>query len=284
MPHASRDGVSIHYVEHGAGAEPVLLLMGLGGDHLWWERQLPAFSARHRTLLIDNRGVGASDKPAGKYTTAMMAEDARAVLDAAGVDRIHVVGLSMGGMIAQELALAHPGRVASLTLAATYARPDARIERTAEASAAELSVPSPLAALKGGSTIDLSGVDVKQMFKFLMSLVLTPEFIKREKDWLKANFARTQETGTTLDHFQAHVYAVLKHDTAARLPSLRVPTLVLTGDSDKLVPPHHSDELAALIPGAKLHKIAGGTHGFNVEMVDAFDRAVLDFIAAHPIA
>jgi pimeloyl-ACP methyl ester carboxylesterase len=282
MPHASQGGVSIHYVEHGRG-DPVLLLMGLGGDHLWWERQIPAFSARHRTVLIDNRGMGASDKPEGKYTTAMMAEDARAVLDRLDIARTHVVGLSMGGMIAQELALAHPERVASLTLAATYARRSSGIERSAEQAATQAGAPSPLSLMKDDAKVDLRGVDVKQMFKFLMSLVVSPDFIKREKDWLKANFARSEVAGTTLDHFQAQVHAVLKHDTVSRLPSLRVPTLVLTGDSDLLVPPHHSDELASLIPGARLHKVPGGTHGFNVEMVEAFNTTVLDFIAAHPL-
>src|SRR4051812_6158418 len=114
MATIDRDGVSIYYEVHGAGGDPLLLLMGLGVDAHGWEMQLAAMAERHRVVLVDNRGVGRSDKPRGPYTTALLAEDALGALDAAGVHRAHVVGLSMGGMIAQELALAHPDRVGAL--------------------------------------------------------------------------------------------------------------------------------------------------------------------------
>jgi pimeloyl-ACP methyl ester carboxylesterase len=259
-----------------------MLVMGLGGDSGWWERQVPGLSARHRLILVDNRGVGQSDKPAGRYATSVMAADCAAVLEHAGVRRAHVCGLSMGGMIAQELALAAPERIGALVLAATYAKPDKGIERTADASGRESGGPS-LTNFLGGGKIDLSGADQKQMFKFLMALVLTPEFIQREKTWLKSMFQRTVENGTTIEQFSAQFYAVMKHDTTARLSLLKLPTLVLTGDADRLVPPHHSDTLARLIPGARLHKVPGGTHGFNVEMPDVFNKAVLDFVAEHPL-
>src|SRR5436190_22870640 len=131
MPTIDRDGVAIYHEERGERGDPLLLVMGLGVDAHGWEFQVPALAARHRVILVDNRGVGRSGKPRGPYTTAMMAEDARAVLDGLGVARAHVVGLSMGGMIAQELALAHPDRVGALVLAATYARPDDATRRTA---------------------------------------------------------------------------------------------------------------------------------------------------------
>src|SRR5438128_354774 len=108
------DGTKLYWERHGGDAgDPVVLVMGLGVDAHAWEVVLPAFAARGPTLLVDNRGVGRSDKPPGPYTTAQLAGDLLAVLDAAGVARTHVVGLSMGGMIAQELALAHPERVAA---------------------------------------------------------------------------------------------------------------------------------------------------------------------------
>ncbi len=119
MPRASTSGASLYYQVHGSGGDPVLLIMGLGSDLHFWERQIPAFAARHRVIAFDNRGVGRSDKPPGPYSVAMLAADAARVLDAAAVERAHVVGLSMGGMIAQELAIAHAERVGALVLAGT---------------------------------------------------------------------------------------------------------------------------------------------------------------------
>jgi pimeloyl-ACP methyl ester carboxylesterase len=257
--------------------------MGLGGDHLFWELNTPAFAERHRTLIFDNRGVGKSDKPPGPYSIRAMADDAAAVLDAAGVGRAHVLGISMGGMIAQELALSHPDKVGALVLACTFARPDRETERVASEGAAQTGAPSPLALLREGANVDLSAVDFKQMFKFMMSLVLSPEFIQREKQWLRAMMQRMIESGSTIEHFLAQIGAILKHDASGQLAGLRAPTLVLTGDADQLVPPRHSDELHQLIPGSTLIKVPGGTHGFNVEQRDVFNRHVLDFLAQHPL-
>src|SRR5207247_791924 len=112
------------YVEAGAG-DPLVLVMGFGGDHLAWGLQIPAFAAKYRVVAFDNRGVGQSDAPDAPYTTPMMADDTVGLMDALGIARAHVCGVSMGGMIAQEIALRHPGRVRTLQLHATLARPDA---------------------------------------------------------------------------------------------------------------------------------------------------------------
>jgi 3-oxoadipate enol-lactonase len=118
MPFVENLGVKIYWDEVGAG-EPVLLIMGLGWASPMWYRTRPLLAERWRTIAFDNRGVGRSDVPAGPYSIAGMAADAAAVLDAAGVASAHVVGMSMGGMIAQEFALAYPGRVRSLVLGCT---------------------------------------------------------------------------------------------------------------------------------------------------------------------
>jgi pimeloyl-ACP methyl ester carboxylesterase len=266
MAFATRDGVRIHWEQQGDAGDPLLLLMGLGCPSDLWERQTPAFARRHRTILVDNRGMGRSDKVAGPYSTAQMAEDALAVLDAAGVARAHVLGLSMGGMIAQELALAHPERVGALALACTFARPDRDMTEAAEQT---------------GKSIDGGGFDAKQTFKMMMAVSLTPAFIEREKPWLRSLMQRTLSFGSELTHFQAQLGAVMRHDASARLPSLRAPTLVITGSDDKLIRPAHSDELHALIRGSTLVKIAGGPHGFNIEQPDEFNREVLAFFAQH---
>jgi 3-oxoadipate enol-lactonase len=119
------------YMEAGAG-EPLVLVMGFGGDHLAWGLQIPAFAAKYRVIAFDNRGVGQSDAPDVPYTTAMMADDAVGLMDGLGIERAHVCGVSMGGMIAQEIALRHPSRVRTLQLHATLARPDAYMRSLVE--------------------------------------------------------------------------------------------------------------------------------------------------------
>src|SRR5271155_5414484 len=120
MPFAENEGVKIYWEELGEGA-PLLLIMGLGWASYLWHRTRPVVAQRYRTITLDNRGVGRSDAPAGPYPIPVMASDAAAVLDAAGVDRAHVYGISMGGMIAQEFALQYPNRVRSLILGCTAA-------------------------------------------------------------------------------------------------------------------------------------------------------------------
>ncbi|HZS40931.1 MAG TPA: alpha/beta fold hydrolase [Polyangia bacterium] len=275
------DGATLHYELHGDAGDPLLCVMGLGGDLQFWERQTPVFARAHQTVVFDNRGAGRSSKPKGPYTIAQLADDAAAILDAAGLARVHVVGLSMGGMIAQELVLRHPDRVGALVLAATYARADAGIREVSAEGANKLG--SPLGMLTSGA-IDPAQLDIRQLFKFLMSLVLSPEFMAREKPWLRSLLDRILASEPSMDAFLGQVAAVLAHDSTARLTAVRAPTLVMTGDADRLVPPHHADELAALIPGARLLKVPGGTHGFNIEMPEAFNSPILAFLAEHPLA
>src|SRR5215470_1386849 len=120
MPYTVNDGNRIYWEEHGAG-EPILLIMGLGYTLDMWHRTVPLLSRHYRTILFDNRGVGRSDSPPGPYSIPQMAGDAAAVITAAACDRVHVFGVSMGGMIAQEFALAFPDRVVSLILGCTAA-------------------------------------------------------------------------------------------------------------------------------------------------------------------
>jgi 3-oxoadipate enol-lactonase len=258
------------------------MLMGLGSDAHGWELQLPAFSARHRVVLVDNRGAGRSGKPPGPYTMGLLADDAAAVLDAAGIARAHVVGISMGGMIAQELVLRHPDRVGALVLAATFARPGAEVRDVTERGSQAILGESPMAVLARGAA-DLSKLDVQELFRFLMPLVFTRAWMKDNRAFLQNYFLRSMGYGFSLPAFFGQVSAVMAHDTVERLPSVRAPTLVITGSEDGLIPPHHSDELSRLVPGASLERVAGGSHGFNFERAELFNEAVLDFLRRHPL-
>jgi pimeloyl-ACP methyl ester carboxylesterase len=275
MSTARIGSIDLYYEEHGRG-DPLLCIMGLAADSRAWMFQLPDFAKRYRTVVFDNRGVGRSAKPAGPYTIHEMADDAAGLLDVLGIARAHVLGVSMGGMIAQELALRHSERVRGLVLCCTYPEPDADIERQRHFSVTQL----------GGSVtgdgeirIDLSTLDPFMFFQHLLPRVFNQAFIDSELPKLMQLFGGALEYGFSLEAILGQVAAVMGHRATDRLHQIAAPTLVLTGDADLLIPPGNSDVLARNIPGAKLVKIAGGSHGFNFETPDVFNREVLDFLA-----
>src|SRR5690242_11557834 len=264
------------YCEQYGSGDPLLLVMGLAADSTAWMFQVPDFARRYRTIAFDNRGVGRSSKPSGPYTIHQMADDAAGLLDALHIARAHVVGVSMGGMIAQELALRHPERVRGLVLACTYPEPDADVERQREFSIQQF---GGSVNARGEMKIDLSTLDPMMFFQHLLPTVFNQEFIERDLAKLLPLFTGALEYGFSLEAILGQVEAVMGHKTTDRLHQIAVPTLVITGDADRLVPPANSDILAKHIPNAKLVKIAGGSHGFNFETPDIFNRAVLDFLA-----
>jgi pimeloyl-ACP methyl ester carboxylesterase len=274
MSTAQINGIEVYYEEHGSG-DPLLLIMGLAADSLAWLFQLPEFSQHYRTVVFDNRGVGRSSKPAGPYSIAQMADDAAGLLEQLGIQRTHVVGVSMGGMIAQELALRHPERVRSLVLACTYAKPDAGVERQMESSLAAF---GGTRGPSGEIQVDLSKLDPMMFFQHLLPTVFNPPFIMTELPKLMQVFSGALQYGFSMDAILAQTAATQGHDTLARLGEINAPTLVLTGDNDLLIPSTCSDTLAAQIRGAKLVKIAGGSHGFNFETPELFNREVLTFL------
>ena len=276
MSTATVGSVELYYEEHGSG-DPLLLIMGLAADSRAWMFQIPDFARRYRTIAFDNRGVGRSAKPAGPYTIHEMADDAAGLLDALGIARAHVVGVSMGGMIAQELVLRHPERVRGLVLGCTYPEPDADVERQRQFSLTQF---GGSVSATGEMQIDLSALDPMMFFQHLLPTVFNQEFIDRDLAKLLPLFTGALEYGFSLEAILGQVEAVMGHRTTDRLHRITAPTLVITGDADRLVPPANSDILARNIPGAKLVKIAGGSHGFNFETPEIFNRAVLDFLAS----
>jgi 3-oxoadipate enol-lactonase len=275
MSIAKIGSLDLYYEEHGAG-EPLLLIMGLAADSTAWMFQVPEFAEKYRTIVFDNRGVGRSSKPAGTYSIHEMADDAAALLDVLHVQRAHVVGVSMGGMIAQELALRHPERVHGLVLACTFPEPDADIERNRRFSVQQLGG----SITDGGDVqIDLKAINPMDFLQQLLPLVFNQEFIANELPKLLQVFSGALQYGFSMEAILGQVGAVMNHKATDRLGKITAPTLVITGDADRLIPPANSDILAKGIPGAKLVKIPGGSHGFNFETPEVFNRAVLEFLA-----
>ena len=275
MSIASVGSIDLYYEEHGSG-DPLLLIMGLAADSMAWLFQTPDFAKRYRTIAFDNRGVGRSSKPPGPYTVHQMADDTAGLLDALGIARAHVVGVSMGGMIAQELALRHPQRVRGLVLACTYPEPDADIERQREFSVTRL---GGTISTRGELQIDLAALDPMRFFQELLPLAFSEAFIANELPKLMELFSGALQYGFSLEAILGQVSAVMTHKATERLHQIKSPTLVITGDADRLVPPANSDILAKYIPGARLVKVPGGSHGFNFETPEIFNREVLNFLA-----
>jgi pimeloyl-ACP methyl ester carboxylesterase len=278
MSVARVNSIELYYEEHGRG-DPLLLIMGLAADSTAWMFQVPAFAERYRTLVFDNRGVGRSSKPPGPYTIHEMADDAAGLLDVLGIARAHVVGVSMGGMIAQELVLRHPERVRGLVLACTFPEPDAEAERVRAFSVSRF---GGQVTASGETRIDVSAIDPLMLFQHLLPRVFNQSFIDRDLAKLLQIFGGALQFGFSMEAILGQVEAVMGHRATDRLHHIQAPTLVITGDADLLVSPANSDILAQNIPGAKLVKVPGGSHGFNFETPDVFNREVLDFLATVP--
>jgi len=275
MGTAKVDSIELYYEEKGSG-DPLLLIMGLAADSTAWMFQVPDFAKRYRTVTFDNRGVGRSSKPPGPYTIHLMADDAAALLDALDIRRAYVLGVSMGGMIAQELAIRHPERVRGLILACTFPEPDTDVERQREFGMQQF---GGTVTASGEMQIDLTALDPLMFFQHLLPRVFNQSFIDTELPRLMQLFAGALQYGFSMEAILGQVAAVMGHRATDRLHQIKAPTLVITGDADLLISPGNSDVLARSIPGAKLVKVPGGSHGFNLETPEVFNRHVLDFLA-----
>ena len=258
------DGIAYRAVGSRDG-EAVLLIMGLGGSGRMWWRLEPHVAAEHLALLIDNRGTGDSQRISGRISMRDMANDAVSVLDAAGVERAHVVGASMGGMIAQHVALDHRDRVSSLVLACT--------------TAGGRSGPPPWRLLASTALRPLVGPG--RTMRLVAPVLYAPTTRERHPDRLRDDLRRRVEDATPGNTLYAQMGAIAGHDTRSRLAELAgVPTLVLHGEEDALVPPAGGRRLAEAIPGARLHTIPGAGHVLTTDAEDEVADAILDHLRA----
>jgi pimeloyl-ACP methyl ester carboxylesterase len=265
MPYASVGGLRVSYETDGEG-EPLLLLPGLGADHHLFDLQREALARIHRLILVDHRDAGASDEATSPYGIAEMAQDALAIVDDVGVGRFHVLGVSMGGAIAQQVALQAPDRVASLVLASTWGRTDAFLRAVLEGWRWMIARLTPEQFLAAQAPWIFSA-------RFLASP--PPEYLTlqagmRERGWPRSVAA-----------FERQVLACLAHDALGVLPLLQTPTLVLAGEEDILTPPRYGRALAAMLGRAELGMLTGVGHASLLESPKPFAERVLRFVARH---
>ena len=246
------DGTRINCIVSGSGP-PIVLVGGKTSsiDGAWW-RYLPVLAAQLKVIAFDNRGAGASDRPNTPYSTSLMAEDAFAVLNAAGETSAHWFGLSLGGMILQQLALAHPASIRSLILGATHCG--------GEASAAAT-----------GDVPELAGNPLRRFAN-----LYSPQFIEQHPEWVA-------EDATHFGKMPLHAIvrqdqAVRGHDVCDRLREIRQPVLILHGRQDRMVPLDRGRQLLRLLPNARLEVLDPAGHQFHSEQFATVARLVVDFV------
>jgi 3-oxoadipate enol-lactonase len=259
MAVVENQGTKIYWDEQGRGT-PVLLIMGLGYPSALWYRARPVLARHFRTIAFDNRGVGLSDVPPGPYSIAGMASDAAAVLDAAGVARAHVFGVSMGGMIAQEFALQYPARTVSLVLGCTAAGGPSAVR-------AENNVTDIL--LARGMTFEQSR---EAILPYIYDAATPRERIEDDVN-VRRQWLCSQEA------YMAQLLAIREWEGYSRIAQIIAPTLVIHGKSDALVPPANGELIAARIPGAKLVLLERASHLFLTDQTHAALKEILDFLA-----
>ncbi|MCX5849854.1 MAG: alpha/beta fold hydrolase [Deltaproteobacteria bacterium] len=244
---------------------PIVLIMGLTANMDWWDQELvEALSRKYRVLIFDNRGAGRTVTPEeGEFTCEMFADDTVALMDAKGIKRANILSMSMGGLIAQELALKYPEKVNNLVLGCTFCGGKHMVQATDE-------VMHLLTDRSGGR----DGI-----FDRVLKLMFTKDFLDANPRYVKHFKERYLRAPISDANSLRQFIACAKSDTYERLPDIKNPTLVVTGTDDPLIPPQNSQMLAERIPGSKLIEYKGSSHGFMSQARDAFIKDLLDFLA-----
>ena len=268
MPFADSDGVRINYDKAGAG-EPLLLIMGYGLPGAAWAVSLPYFTSRFEVVYYDNRGTGASDAPEDGYEIWDFARDARAVLDAVGWSSAHVFGVSMGGMIAQQLALDAPERVRTLVLGCTSSGIE---ERTPEHDEALRTL---------GEAVAIMQEDPERSVQMMLPLSYPQPFIDAHPELapLMVMMARAMPTKRAPE-INLDDPKLLEWKSAPRLGELTMPALVLHGTEDRLVPLPYAFRLFEGLPNAELRLFKGAGHAFQAQDMDGITRGIAEWLAA----
>ncbi|HSB91838.1 MAG TPA: alpha/beta fold hydrolase [Flavitalea sp.] len=261
--YADSNGVRIAYHERGSGA-PLILLMGFGADGVVWEKHVAVYERHFRCILIDNRGVGRSDQPKGPYSTRMMAEDTIAVMNDAGIETAMVAGISMGGTIAQELAINYADRVSKLLLVSTWPKFNQYAKQVYE------------------SLKHMRAVSPPSYFTELLQLwIFAPPYYEKNIEALKSD-AKAAENAAghqSENGFNGQLDACINHDATNRLHLISCPVLITIGLMDIFTPPVFSNTLHQLIPGSALIEFPEGGHVHHWEDLETFNSETLKFLA-----
>lgn len=267
MPKARSNGIELYYEIHGSG-KPLILIAGLGYSHWQWYKMVPLLAEHFQVITFDNRGVGQSEKPAGPYTAQLLAQDTVGLLDELHIEKAIIAGHSMGGFVAQAIALDFPQRVEKLILCSTNFGGPNHVPVTPEAMKVLTDVSSdPLTRFKNGLAVS-TAPDWSEK---------NPEMIE---EWVKWRVANPIEPAPY--QAQLAIGLGLLPESAAfenKLSRINIPTLILFGAHDKVVPPANADLLAQKITGSSVLTFPDAGHFFPIEIPEAASRAITDFAA-----
>ena len=254
----------LYYEDAGAG-EPLVMVQGLGTDHFGWMLQVPELSKHYRVITFDNRDVGQSKQAEGPYEIADMARDGLALADHLELDSFHLLGMSMGGAITQEMALIAPERLRTLTLVVTFGG------------------GGNWAAERGRLWAEIRGlIDRDTHLDWLLLFGMSEQFYdSSERVEYSKQLMRANPHPQSAEAFQRQVNASARHEARHRLGSISVPTHVIGAEHDTLVPVWKSKEIAELIPGAHYSVMRGAPHALNMERAEEFNAMVLDWLRAN---
>ena len=262
------NGINIHYTRQGQG-QPLLLIMGLGGPAAAWDRQfVQNMASDYQVITYDNRGTGQSEKPDEPYSISLFASDAVGLLSALNIPRAHIFGISMGGMIAQEIGIHHPQRVASLTLGCTT-------------PGGKHSVPAPpesMEALKGRP-----GQTPEDAIRDGWKLSYSEDYVAAHQDELEATMRRVLEHATPYFAYKRHLDATMTLRVYKQLKEITAPTLIATGRDDVLIPAANSEILAREIPNSELAIFENAGHGFVSSAREPFTKRLKEFLSQNSL-
>jgi pimeloyl-ACP methyl ester carboxylesterase len=265
MATVSVNGCEFYYEVHGQG-DPLVLIMGLRRNVKWWYRQIPALSQHFQVIAFDNRGAGRSDKPAMEYSIRIFADDTAGLMDALDISKAHILGISMGGYIAQELALNYPAKIKSLVLGCTGC------------GGVRAVIMSPERMEKFMAN---KGLSPEEILRKDMDIYFSDHYVAKNPEIIEEFVEISMLHYQPADAFFRQFDACQRHDTGDRLNQLSAPTLIMTGDDDPLVPPQNSHVLKDLIAGAELSVFTGGRHCFFIEFANQFNQKAVDFLKAN---
>jgi pimeloyl-ACP methyl ester carboxylesterase len=263
MPKVKVNDVKVYYEARSEGF-PLMMIMGLSANVDWWDpRMLQGLSKKFKLIMFDNRGAGRTGVSDRRYTVKSFAEDTTDLMNVLGISRAHVIGVSMGGMIAQELALNFPEKVEKLVLCST----------NCGGARSVLASQEVLQAL----TADRSALSPEEIVRMTIPLLFTDDFIEKNPDLVELSIQRILRAPISNESFVRQLNAIMEFDTYDRLPQIRASTLILHGKRDILVPPENAVVLAEAIPNAKLIYFENSAHGL-VEEMEKVVHVLLDFL------
>ena len=269
MPTTECHDITLYYEIHGSGF-PVLFISGLGAGTWAWEPQVPFFSRSYQMISFDNRGAGRSSAPPGPYSIEQMALDSIRLMHSLDIDKTFVVGLSMGGMTAQELALILPHRISGLVLAATHPGGTMRIPGSPEVYEC---------------LMDNNGLSQEEIVEKNIPILFSPKTVTDLPEIIQAYRKRQKNIPEQTEHaFAAQQEAIQGFDCSRRLSKIKAPTLVLAGEDDQLIPAENARRMAEHIPDSQIEIMSHAGHLIHMEQTEEFNKIIDEFFQARLMA